>query len=700
MANAPPLSQGAGYGVILGLGFAFALVMIGMTFSLRRYQKEVVTSEEFTTAGRSVGKGLIASAVVSSWTWVATLMQSSAKTYSVGISGAYWYAAGATVQVILFATLAIELKKKAPGAHTYLEIIKVRYGSVGHLVYLFFAICTNILVTVMLLEGGSAVFGDLTGMSVVAACFLIPVSVAVFTFAGGLKSTFLSDYLHTVILVAIIMTFTFTTYATSDLIGSPSAMFDKLIERAARTPVEGNQDGSFLTMRSHPGGVFFVINIIGNFGTVFLDNGYWNKAIAASSAAAFPGYVLGGLAWFAIPWVTANMGLVCLALEDNPAFPTYPNPMSSQEVSEGLVLPHAAVVLLGKSGSLITLVMVFLACTSAFSAELVSISSIGTYDLYKAYIKPNASGKSLIFVSHMTLIFFSFAMAGFATGLYYVGISMGYLYLLMGVIISSAVIPTTLSILWKDFNWYAAVISPPLGFACAVIAWLVTAKSMYGELTVASTGSDMPMLAGNVVALISPLIFIAILTLIFGRDNFDFNELKRIQRVIDAEEKEKDPEIDEVVTEVEEHVYEYQSPEEAAILEKYGRWAKILCVVMTLCLLILWPMPMYGSKYVFSKKFFTGWVVVGIIWLFFTGFIVAFLPLWDGRKQIFYTARGLYWDCTGQSSKLYRWQNLHPEDLHDTKKTDRTVEIVGQPALAYGEAVTSGMSQKEYEAKH
>lgn len=51
-------------------------------------------------------------------------------------------------------------------------------------------------------------------------------------------------------------------------------------------------------------------------------------------------------------------------------------------------------------------------------------------------------------------------MAGFATGLYYVGISMGYLYLLMGVIISSAVIPTTLSILWKDFNWYAAVISP------------------------------------------------------------------------------------------------------------------------------------------------------------------------------------------------------------------------------------------------
>lgn len=227
-----------------------------------------------------------------------------------------WYASGATVQIILFATLAIELKKKAPGAHTYLEVIKVRYGAAGHMVYMFFAVCTNILVTVMLLVGGSAVLGDLTGMSVVAACFLIPLTVAVFTFAGGLKSTFLSDYIHTVVLVVIIMIFAFTTYATSDLLGSPGAVYDKLVARAIETPVQGNAEGSYLTMRSKDGGIFFVINIIGNFGTVFLDNGYWNKAIAASPAAAFPGYVLGGIAWFAIPWLTATtMGLACLALK-------------------------------------------------------------------------------------------------------------------------------------------------------------------------------------------------------------------------------------------------------------------------------------------------------------------------------------------------------------------------------------------------
>ena len=52
-------------------------------------------------------------------------------------------------------------------------------------------------------------------------------------------------------------------------------------------------------------------------------SGYYNKAIAASPVHALPGYVMGGLSWFAIPWLAATtMGLSALALESNPAFPT------------------------------------------------------------------------------------------------------------------------------------------------------------------------------------------------------------------------------------------------------------------------------------------------------------------------------------------------------------------------------------------
>ena len=49
-----------------------------------------------------------------------------------------------------------------------------------------------------------------------------------------------------------------------------------------------------------------------------------------------------------------------------------------------------------------------------------------------------------------------------------------------------------------------------------------------------------------------------------------------------------------------------QEEKDVAHLNKVAKIARGLTVFMTVALLVLWPMPMYGSKYVFSKKFFTG----------------------------------------------------------------------------------------------
>lgn len=55
-----------------------------------------------------------------------------------------------------------------------LEIVNVRWGKTAHLVFMFFAICTNILVSAMLILGGAAVVNALTGMNIYAVRF--PVS--------------------------------------------------------------------------------------------------------------------------------------------------------------------------------------------------------------------------------------------------------------------------------------------------------------------------------------------------------------------------------------------------------------------------------------------------------------------------------------------------------------------------------------------
>ncbi|KAI1212571.1 Na+/solute symporter [Annulohypoxylon truncatum] len=644
----PPLDQGVGYGIVLGLGFGFALGMILVTFILKRYNSELQTSEMFTTAGRTVKSGLVGSAVVSSWTWAATLLQSSGVCYRYGVSGPFWYASGATVQILLFATLAIELKRRAPNAHTFLEVIKARYGTVAHMVFMVFGLVTNILVSLMLVVGGSATVSALTGMHTIAAIYLLPVGVIAYTMVGGLKATILTDWIHTFILLIIIIIFSLTAYASSDRLGSPSAVYDLLVEAAFNHPVEGNAEGSYLTMRSKEGAIFFVINIVGNFGTVFLDNGYYNKAIAASPVHALPGYIIGGLSWFAIPWLTATtMGLSALALEDTPAFPTYPNRMSDADVSAGLVLPYAAVALLGKGGAVATLLIVFMAVTSATSSELIAVSSIFTYDLYRTYFKPDASGRRLIYMSHVIVVAYALFISSFSVGLYYAGISMGYLYLMMGCIISSAVIPATLTLVWKGQNKWAAALSPIFGLAFSLIAWLVTAHKECGSLDVECTGSNNPMLAGNVTALLSPLALIPIFTLIFGMDNYDWKSMMEIRRGDDHDlAATAGVDLEQTVGGHEETANEFA--DEQSKLMRASKISKWTTAGLTLAFLVLWPFPMYGSSYVFSKPFFTGWVTVGIIWIFCSLGAVGLFPVFEGRLTLVRTFKAIVLDLSGK----------------------------------------------------
>ena len=90
-ATATVLPVGVGYGVVVGIGFFFAALMCGISWIQNRYTSySTKTSEEFNTASRSVKPGLIASGIVSAWTWAATLLQSSTVAYEYGVAGPFW----------------------------------------------------------------------------------------------------------------------------------------------------------------------------------------------------------------------------------------------------------------------------------------------------------------------------------------------------------------------------------------------------------------------------------------------------------------------------------------------------------------------------------------------------------------------------------------------------------------------------------
>lgn len=56
-----------------------------------------------------------------------------------------------------------------------------------------------------------------------------------------------------------------------------------------------------------------------------MDTGFWQKGFSADVAAAVPGYVLGGVASFSVPWTIGTIGgLAAIALEQTSAWPIYP----------------------------------------------------------------------------------------------------------------------------------------------------------------------------------------------------------------------------------------------------------------------------------------------------------------------------------------------------------------------------------------
>ena len=89
------------------------------------------------------------------------------------------------------------------------------------------------IVTGMLLLGGAAVVNGLTGMDISLAAFLIPVGVMIYTLVGGLKATFVADYMHTVIIFIVILTFVAMVFFISPITGGVEGMYNKLVEAAS-----------------------------------------------------------------------------------------------------------------------------------------------------------------------------------------------------------------------------------------------------------------------------------------------------------------------------------------------------------------------------------------------------------------------------------------------------------------------------------
>lgn len=427
------------------------------------------------------------------------------------------------------------------------------------------------------------------------------------------------------------------------------------------------------------------------------DTAFWQKSFATEVRATVPGYNIAAIAVFGIPWgIGTVIGLTARAIHNTPIFPTYPGPLTSTEVSMGMVMPYVLKALLGDKAIIGFFFLLFMALTSTISSSMIAVSSILSYDLYKTYFNPKVTDKQLVRVSHLTVVIHGVFITGISIALNYGGANMTWIGYLRPIISCPGIIPLILTLFWSRQTRLAAIVSPILGFLTGLGVWLATAQSMYGAININTTSNIYPALYAAIASFFTPGLYSVLLSL-YKPYKFDWREFLRIELADEAQlhadseistlnensddEKSKsrkdastsinavpagpgsaltsksdleqpageetsarDPKLPSGSTP---SIDDVQHPFDEQTLKELYRWLKIACimfVVIVLITFVAWPLPLYRD-YIFTKSFFSGWVTVAIIWQFSAFGAVVIFPLYDGRHAIATGMRGI-WNST------------------------------------------------------
>lgn len=404
------------------------------------------------------------------------------------------------------------------------------------------------------------------------------------------------------------------------------------------------------------------------------------------------------MSWYGIPFGFGTaMGLGCAALTASPSFPTYPNPLSAAQNGSGLSAPAAAIALLGKGGAGLLLLLLFMAVTSSTSAELIAVSSLITFDVYKTYIKPTATSDQLVRMSHMGIIIFSVVLAAFCCILNAVGIDLTWILTVLGIMVGGASIPVGLILLWEPMSSTAAIVAPWVGLAMGMVAWFVVTKLRSGSISVATTGDVTNAVAGNITSCCAGVVTAFIVSWFFpgkwGTAEAERSEQARtrlhkilygVQMEVSSdghgaaddgqatssdidkterkapsptnEDVEKQPSSDpapETIVPTGNAVVDfleatYSKPMEPEAARKATKLAYGFNIAYWSIAVILVPFTFFGTEWEFSRAGFTGWCVMSFIWVWFSACVCIFWPLWESRGTMMLIMKGVFKDAGGR----------------------------------------------------
>lgn len=455
--------------------------------------------DDFVAGGRRVPFGLVTSSVMVSWIWAMTILGSSEQGMVLGISGGLSYAWGSMLPFFVLIPLVLTIRKKMPKCTTFVEFIKVRYGEGISIIFIVFAFLLTLYILLSQGMGLGIVFHTIFGMPYKVAAAIPILIVALYIAKAGLKGSIVNDFIMFVI-IAVIMIFTIPLilkYFGMD------AIYDGMLDAATNT-ANPNYNPDALNPFSGAGINYGIVCVIVCMGQILLDQGYYSKAVStANSKSLLLAYIIGTIfAWMPIPFLCGNvLGGTGLSLG-----------LGSDVLSSTSdIAPYVYKVVFGGGvGSILFILMVFMAGLSTGGDILAGAQAICTVDIYKKYINKDATEEQMTKFGKVMTIVIGVVMA--IVVMFFEGKSLVALDVLTGIIFAAPCAPLVLGVFWKKVSPKVATASIFIGIAVGLITYI------------AIPDGNINYVVGNLCSLFVPIVIIVVCSLL-GNYEYDFEKM-------------------------------------------------------------------------------------------------------------------------------------------------------------------------------
>ncbi|SIT65718.1 Na+/proline symporter [Ectothiorhodosinus mongolicus] len=420
--------------ILIGL---FTLLYVGLGWFFGRHDKEL---DQFVLAGRKVGLAVGTATAMATWVTSNTTMMAPQLAYQMGVWGMIGYSLGA-VGLLLFAPLAKRIRVLMPHGYTSGDFVRLRYGNVAWRVFLAISIFYSFGWLVSLGMAGGVLTHALSGIPYWQGMTVILGACVAYTLIGGFRAVIGTDFIQSIlILVGLIV----LAWMVIGGIGFDEIHFSLQLERP-----------ELLSLLMPAAIMFLFNNLLFGMGEIFHSNVWWTRAYSFREGVGLWAYLLAGIFWAPIPIVAGFIALAGPALGTNiPA--------------ADMVGPIVASELLGVTGAVIVLIMVFAALASSLDSLLAATAMLVVRDIYQRHFKPLASADHLRTATKVTIV-----LLGVMTWLLCLPriTTLAELLHFTGAFVASTIWPIAAGLYWQRTNKLGATLAMVLGSAAGLWAY-------------------------------------------------------------------------------------------------------------------------------------------------------------------------------------------------------------------------------------